>query len=717
MGKKAYWVAVSVILSLLLSFHMAMGQSAGGFAYVGNIGSGTISVIDVATHTVVETIPNVNPTKFFVAPDALRVYSQRGGAFGYRLDVINTVSHSLELTGFGGRVTNMGISPDSSNLYIGTHNPYQAYTGGQCRFGGGLNFYDAISYEHLSCIDTGESGPSPFSVRPDGKYVYVGKYGGNPTCSRCSILMLIDEDSNNLIGHIMLPTANLQFNYHFLRRMVQDVSGRYLFLTAITVNENDHRWDAGILYKIDMTTNEIISTVPRVQCGFDEIAVPSNNSSVCVTDFREKRLYIVNQSDNSYCRLEMGEEIKCPIISPDDRYVYVLKPASNRVGVVDLSTNTEITNIPVATKPFDMALTPDGRYIYVTNRNSHSVSVIDISNNTVAATIAVGQYPEPVAMIPRQNRPPEGNAGPDLSIVSQDLTGITIQGVATDPDGDALEYRWLDGEIEVSSWSSVGTNGEAHLILSQIPLLDVGEHILTLEVRDNETTVRDMMTLTVGNSAPCATASGTGTFQINTPIVVGGQISDFDGDLLTYEWLVGEEVVFTGEVQAPLDGSPIALDEYMLPALPLGVHSVTLRVADETNPPVTAQFTVDVIDTVAPTLSPVSNLTMLWPPNHTMRDIEIWANATDNSGMPVTISVIIASSEAQNGLGDGDTTPDWTEPVIDQLSGLITFQLRAERFGGGKGREYTVLVNALDSENNSSQAQLKILVPHDKRAK
>ena len=68
-----------------------------------------------------------------------------------------------------------------------------------------------------------------------------------------------------------------------------------------------------------------------------------------------------------------------------------------------------------------------------------------------------------------------------------------------------------------------------------------------------------------------------------------------------------------------------------------------------------------------------------------MVDIVIEVNASDNSGGPITLSASVSSNEPQDGLGDGDTGPDWTEPAVDQEMGTITLQLRAERSGSGEG--------------------------------
>jgi hypothetical protein len=58
-----------------------------------------------------------------------------------------------------------------------------------------------------------------------------------------------------------------------------------------------------------------------------------------------------------------------------------------------------------------------------------------------------------------------------------------------------------------------------------------------------------------------------------------------------------------------------------------------------------------------------------------------------------------------NGLGDGDTAPDW------QIAGDLSALLRAER--SGNGRVYTLTVICRDVAGNSAQGTAIVRVPHD----
>jgi hypothetical protein len=94
-----------------------------------------------------------------------------------------------------------------------------------------------------------------------------------------------------------------------------------------------------------------------------------------------------------------------------------------------------------------------------------------------------------------------------------------------------------------------------------------------------------------------------------------------------------------------------------------------------------------------------------------MVDIMIWAHVTDNGSGPLTLAATVTSNEPENGLGDGDTGPDWTPVTINQVTGVLSLKLRAERGGAGSGRIYAVTITATDAAGNSGQTQVFVTVP------
>lgn len=122
----------------------------------------------------------------------------------------------------------------------------------------------------------------------------------------------------------------------------------------------------------------------------------------------------------------------------------------------------------------------------------------------------------------------------------------------------------------------------------------------------------------------------------------------------------------------------------------------------------TCSFTVTINDTEAPVISNVSaSPAMLWPPNHKMKDVTVSYSSTDNCPGPITCTLSVSSNEPVNGLGDGNTTPDWI--VVNNH--LV--KLRAERSGTGNGRIYTITIRCTDQYGNTRTATTTVLVPHD----
>jgi Leucine-rich repeat (LRR) protein len=382
---------------------------------------------------------------------------------------------------------------------------------------------------------------------------------------------------------------------------------------------------------------------------------------------------------------------------------------SNLISLTDLRLNTnQITDVSSLTQLFGLRVlnlltNPLDVFAYCTD-----LPIIESNNPGISLLTDPNPYSSCYTA-------PAADAGANLAILSEDQSSTVIQGAANDAEDDPLTYRWLEGGVELAATQPVGPGGEADLDLSTLASLALGEHTLTLEVSDGEETSTDDMILTVGNAAPIPAPTGGGTYPFGSTILLGGQVSDFDGDLVGFEWEEGTELLFDGFVQttsgdAPVDLSPIGISSFSLDS-----HTVTLVVCDGVNDPVTKDIEIEVIDTADPTLAPVPDQTILWPPNHDMVEVTIEVNAHDNSGDPVVLTASVTSSEPLDDLGDGSTEADWTIPVIDQVNGLITAQLRAERSGSGDDRVYTISITGTDSSGNSSEAQVEIVVPHSKK--
>jgi hypothetical protein len=119
---------------------------------------------------------------------------------------------------------------------------------------------------------------------------------------------------------------------------------------------------------------------------------------------------------------------------------------------------------------------------------------------------------------------------------------------------------------------------------------------------------------------------------------------------------------------------------------------------------------ITVKDTTPPVITQITTKpNVLWPPQHKMVPVTLTVTGTDNcAGAPVCKIISVSSNEPINGIGDGDTAPDW------QITGNLTLNLRAERSGTGKGRLYTITVKCSDASTNIRTKTVGVSVPHNK---
>ncbi len=108
-------------------------------------------------------------------------------------------------------------------------------------------------------------------------------------------------------------------------------------------------------------------------------------------------------------------------------------------------------------------------------------------------------------------------------------------------------------------------------------------------------------------------------------------------------------------------------------------------------------------------LPPSLNVTVspdsLWPPNHKYVTVEAAFSQTSDVSSITLLS--ITSNEPDNGQGDGDKPNDIV--IVDN----DTFDLRAERSGGGNGRIYTITYQATNTCGNTVTTTATVAVPHD----
>ncbi len=112
---------------------------------------------------------------------------------------------------------------------------------------------------------------------------------------------------------------------------------------------------------------------------------------------------------------------------------------------------------------------------------------------------------------------------------------------------------------------------------------------------------------------------------------------------------------------------------------------------------------VRVVDSTAPVIASVrATPSSLRPRNHRLVPITVQVAAQDLCGTSSCAITAVSSSDPVDGLGDGDTSPDWV------ITGALTVDLRAEVAAPNPSRVYTLTVTCADDANNGATSNTTV---------
>lgn len=303
-------------------------------AYITNFSDGTVSVIDIATNTVIATVTVLNGAQgLAINPAGTKVYVASNFPFSDAINIIDTCTNEVATLSLpGSNFKGVAVTPDNSRIYVANNSaPNDA-----------VEVIDAATNLIIASVPL-PLGSSPIGivVSHDGTRTYVANLGSNT-------VSVIDSDPfsgtyNTIINVIALPPG-----YSPQGIEITPADDR-LYVTGGGLGGN-------IVLMVDIVTEVVTSIITS------------------------------GMSVNPYM----------PVVTPDGQFVYVSNALSPTVSVIQNSLVpvlvATISGFPSGT--FGIDITPDGQFVYTANRNDGTVSVVRTSDNTIVGSpIDVGNVP------------------------------------------------------------------------------------------------------------------------------------------------------------------------------------------------------------------------------------------------------------------------------------------------------------------------------------
>ncbi len=177
-------------------------------------------------------------------------------------------------------------------------------------------------------------------------------------------------------------------------------------------------------------------------------------------------------------------------------------------------------------------------------------------------------------------------------------------------------------------------------------------------------------------------------------VLDGSRSSDPDGDPVTYRWAGPFGLAEGAQVEV---------------TLPRGTSTILLAVDDGRLTSATDAVTVEVRDTLSPSLTVTPSTDVLWPPDGRTIEVGFFIAAADVCDpAPAVVLAQVVTADAGGAGRSGEDVSGAMLGTDDRSIGL-----RADRSGGGAGRTYSITYRATDSAGNTSAATATVIVPHD----
>lgn len=287
-------------------------------AYVANNGANTVSVIDVSTNAVVQTIPvGSNPTGLAVTPDGNRVYVANYASND--VSVIDTSTNIVVATiPVPGTSYGVAVTPDGSRVYVANHHPQRI---------------SVISTAANTVINDIPLAIKPFqiAITPDGSTVYV-------TCQDvCDRLARIATATDTLVDYTLVPGG---------AQAGLDVSpdGNKLYVSSSNSNA---------ISVVAAATGMLSSTIPVGATTGGVVVSPAGDKVYAGTGDGNLAV-IATATSTLLASIPAGTPngLRGVSLTSDGAAVYVADWNTNSVSVVDTAANQLSATIPVGANPY-----------------------------------------------------------------------------------------------------------------------------------------------------------------------------------------------------------------------------------------------------------------------------------------------------------------------------------------------------------------------------
>lgn len=285
-------------------------------AYVAQFRAHQVSVIDIATNTVVAAIPVGTPYEVLLSPDGSRAYVTNVGVTS-TIEVIDTATNTVIASIPTPHVYRyMAISPDGTRLYV----PDRVINGA------GITVIDTTTNSVVANIPLPGAAANGLAITPDGSHLYIGsQFTGD--------IFIADTSTNTVVDTISDPAI--------------------VHNEDLALSPDGSRLYAGSDYEFRTIDTATKAKLASYEIGGTTLTVTPDGAKVimCGAAIDGGPFWVDDTATNTVTEQGSIDVFSGAwaeaAVTPDSAYVYVSDYLAGRVVVFDAASFAEVTEIPL----------------------------------------------------------------------------------------------------------------------------------------------------------------------------------------------------------------------------------------------------------------------------------------------------------------------------------------------------------------------------------
>ena len=290
----------------------------GSRLYVSDTNTGTVSVVDTATLTVLGTIPVAGPIGLAISPDGSRLYVVSTNPANVLVVVDTATRAAVASVPVGSSPAGIAISPDGSRVYVSN----SSGTGSTA-----VSVVDTATNTLVTSI-VDAPGPRSMIVSPDGSRLYVSH-----TAPSSHDISIVSTATNAVTGTVAIGAfADAATGFAI------SPDGSTLYAASANV---------GLVRVIDTATGTVTAAIPAGPGAYD-VALTPDGTRLYVTDSTANAVSVIDTATNAVVStIAVGVTPRSFTISPDGAFAYVANTTSDTVSVIGIDTFPAITTTTI----------------------------------------------------------------------------------------------------------------------------------------------------------------------------------------------------------------------------------------------------------------------------------------------------------------------------------------------------------------------------------